>query len=301
MKDGNHDFVDAQQLIQLIPELRGRSLAITPLGGGLTNRNFRVDGDGESFVLRVPGKDTALLGIDRACEFACSGAAAALDVGPEVLAFLPEHGVILRRFVPGRMLAAEDLQQPGILSRVVEALRRYHNGPCGAGYFSPFVTVRQYYELARERKVSFPDVLGRALERLNHIEQELHNDALSCPCHNDLLPANFIDDGGVIRIIDWEYAGMGDRFFDLGNLAVNCGFNGGHERLLLELYFGEAHPSDMRRLHLMRLASDMREAMWGFVQSAVSILDEDYLAYGRKHLDRFLNRSDLIENTGERP
>lgn len=94
---------------------------------------------------------------------------------------------------------------------------------------------------------------------------------------------------------------MGDRFFDLGNLAVNCEFNGEHERLLLELYFGEAHPSDMRRLRLMRLASDMREAMWGFVQSAVSTLDEDYLAYGRKHLDRFLTRSDSIENTGERP
>ena len=87
-----------QNLIQLIPELRDRSLSVTPLGGGLTNRNYRIDADGESYVLRVAGKDTALLGIDRACEGACSRAAADLGVGPEVIAYLPEHDAMLRRF-----------------------------------------------------------------------------------------------------------------------------------------------------------------------------------------------------------
>jgi thiamine kinase len=297
-KGSSHNAVDAQKLIQLIPELRGRSLTATPLGGGLTNRNFRLDGDGESFVLRVPGKDTALLGIDRACEVACSRAAAALGVGPEVVAFLPEHGVILRRFVPGRMLTAEDMQQPEMLGHVVESLRRYHNGPPGEGKFSPFETVRQYHTLAGERNVSFPERLEHALKRLAGIEQDLHRDTRSCPCHNDLLPANFIESDGAIRIIDWEYAGMGDCFFDLGNLAVNCEFNEQHERMLLALYFGQTRSDDLRRLRLMRLASDMREAMWGFLQSALSTLNEDYLAYGRKHLERFLDRSGRMEMAG---
>jgi thiamine kinase-like enzyme len=289
---GQHS-VDEKQLIQLVPELRGRPLKITPLGGGLTNRNFCLDGDGESFVLRVPGEDTALLGIDRACEAACSRAAAALDVGPEVVAFLPEHGAMVRRFVVGRVLEPKDLQQPECLRRAVDSLRRYHDGPPGAGSFSPFATVRKYHALAQERHVDFPGTMERALEQLRRIERELHCDDPPCPCHNDLLPANFVDDGSTVRIIDWEYAGMGDRFFDLGNLAVNCEFGAEHERRLLEQYFGEVRPDDLRRLRLMRLASDMREAMWGFLQSALSALDVDFVAYGCRHLERFLN-----QNTG---
>jgi hypothetical protein len=116
--------VDEQKLIQLIPELREMALTVTALGGGLTNRNYRLDGDGESFVLRVPGKDTGLLGIDRACEAACSRAAAARGVGPEVIAFLSEHGVMVRRFVSGRVLAAAEVQQTAMLPRVVAILRR---------------------------------------------------------------------------------------------------------------------------------------------------------------------------------
>src|SRR2546429_951569 len=142
-----------ENLIQLIPELRDRSLTVTPLGGGLTNRNYRIDADGESYVLRVAGKATALLGIDRACEVACSRAAAALGVGPEVVAYLPEHDAMVRRFVAGPVLTEKDIQQPAVLRRVTAALRRYHAGPSGAGSFSPFATVRNYHALARERHV----------------------------------------------------------------------------------------------------------------------------------------------------
>jgi len=281
--------VDVQKLIQLIPELRGSSLTVSPLGGGLTNRNYRIDTDGESFMLRVAGKGTALLGIDRFCEVACSRAAAALGVGPEVIAYLPEHEVIVRRFVTGRVLTAEDLRQPEVLSRVAETLHRYHGGPPGAGSFSPFAAVRSYYSLALERRAGFPDNLEHPLERLLKIEKDLQTDDPLCPCHNDLLAGNFIDDGTAVRIIDWEYGGMGDRFFDLGNLAVNNEFDDEQERALLAFYFGEVNRDHLRRLRLMRLASDMREAMWGFLQAAISTLDIDYLAYGRKHLERFIN------------
>jgi len=279
--------VDEQELIQLIPELRGRSLSVSPLGGGLTNRNYRIDTGGQSYVLRVAGKGTTLLGIDRACEVACSRAAAALGVGPEVIAYLPEHEAMVRRFVPGRVLTVEEVRQPNVLKRVVETLRCYHSGPPGEGSFSPFATVRSYGALARERDVRFPESLERALERLSKIEQYLQSGDPPCPCHNDLLSANFIDDGTAVRIIDWEYGGMGDRFFDLGNLAVNNEFDEAHERALLAFYFGEVKPDHLRRLRLMRLASDMREAMWGFLQAAISTLDIDYPGYGRKHLERF--------------
>ena len=280
--------MDVQALIQLIPELRDRVCSISSLGGGLTNRNYRIDTSGESYVLRVSGRDTALLGIDRACEFACARAAADLGVGPEVVASLPEHGVMVRRFVAGRVLTEEQVRDPNVLKRVVSALRRYHEEPGGNGNFSPFKTVHRYHALAMERGVLFPENLTEALQRLARIEDELRTEDPPCPCHNDLLAANFIDDGTGVQIIDWEYAGQGDRFFDLGNLAVTCGFDSERERALLAFYFGTVQEADLRRLRLMRLASDMREAMWGFLQSAISSLDVDFVAYGRKHMDRFL-------------
>jgi thiamine kinase-like enzyme len=276
------------RIIQLIPELRGRSATVTAISGGLTNRNYRIDTGGKSYVLRVAGENTALLGIDRQCEVACARTAAELGVGPEVVSYLSEPEAMLTRFLPGQVLTAHDVQQPAILRRVVEALRRYHGGPGCPGSFSPFATVRSYHALARDRQVVLPENLETAFELLARIERELQTSDPPCPCHNDLLAANFIDDGITVKIIDWEYGGMGDRFFDLGNLAVNNELEERHELALLELYFGEIRSDHLRQLRLMRLASDMREAMWAFLQAAISNLDSDYLRYGRKHLERFL-------------
>ena len=106
-------------------------------------------------------------------------------------------------------------------------------------------------------------------------------------CHNDLLTANFVRDGARVCIVDWEYAGMNNRYFDLGNLSVNNGFEAEHDRAFLELYFEE--PVTERRfaaLQLMRLISDFREAMWGVVQHGRSTLDFDYVAYAAEHFER---------------
>jgi thiamine kinase-like enzyme len=102
------------------------------------------------------------------------------------------------------------------------------------------------------------------------------------PCHNDLLNANFIDDGGRLRIVDWEYAGMGDPFFDLGNFAVNHELDAEGERALLEVYGSD----DGVALVLMRFMSDFREAMWGLVQQAISELAFDFGAYAQDHFER---------------
>lgn len=279
-----------------VPLLRGRHRLIAPLAGGITNRNYRVDAGDENFVLRVAGEHTGFLGIDRSVEHACSLAAAELDVGAEVIAFLPHHNALLTRFVPGRVLAPREVGAAPALGRIVDALRRYHGGPPGAGSFSPFNVVRDYYALAWNRQVAFPPTIGGAMARLDRIEDTLGNAEPTCPCHNDLLAANLIDDGSSVRIIDWEYAGMGDRWFDLGNLAANNEFDEAQERTLLDLYCGEFRAEDVQRLRLMRLVSDLRESLWGFLQSGVSTLDYEFLEYGRTHLDRFLRNSHGLVN-----
>ena len=104
------------------------------------------------------------------------------------------------------------------------------------------------------------------------------------PCHNDLLNANFIDDGERIRIVDWEYAGMGDPFFDLGNFSVNHDLTPDEDAILLAAYEGEVRKPRAARLLLMRIVSDFREAMWGVLQQGISTLDVDFVAYAGRAL-----------------
>jgi thiamine kinase-like enzyme len=313
--------MDPADLLQLIPATRGRRFVITPLTGGLTNKNFRVDvietgsrgepGEVEGgggvriearYVLRVAGDESGCLGIDREAEVACSRAAAQAGVGPEILAYLPEHGALLRQFIEGRILQPEEVRQPEHLARLVAALRRYHDGPPGAGRFCAFATIRSYHEQARARGVAFPDSMDDALAILGRMEKaaEAARAATLAPCHNDLLAANFIAHAHKegLSIIDWEYAGMGDRFFDLGNLSVNNEFTPVDDEQLLALYFGRATAEDLPRLQRMRLVSDLREALWGFLQAGVSRLPVDYLAYGAKHLDRFLRGAGMGTASG---
>src|SRR5262249_43444511 len=143
-------------------------------------------------------------------------------------------------------------------------------------------------------KVLFPRSITQALRILAGIEDEVGVPPCTCHCHNDLLTSNLIDDGRKIWVLDWEYAGTGDLFFDLGNLAANSLFNQELEKLLLQYYFAKVRPADLRRLHLMRLVSDMREAMWGFLQIGISKLDFDYQAYACRHLKRFLRGAERV-------
>ncbi len=262
--------------------------ALSPLTGGLTNQNFRVDAGGESFVLRLAGRNTGLLGIDRHREAACARAAASTGLGAELVAFIEDAQALVLRFLEGRTLKAEDAAKPEMLPRIARALKSCHQGPAFPGLFSPFETVRQYHALAEERGVAFPDSLPRLFALMDRIEKALGPPERLVPCHNDLLAANFIDQGAPLRLIDWEYAAMGDPFFDLGNFAVNQNLGIKACRTLLEEYQGRARPKDLARLRLMRLASDLREAFWGFLQAGISKLGHDYLAYGAKHLERFL-------------
>ena len=274
---------------ELLIDLRthtGAVLGVTPISGGITNRNYRLDAERGAFMLRVAGERTELLGIDRAHEFAAATSAHGVGVGAKPIVFLAQHGAILTQFIEN----ATTLTAPSAaarLERIVEALKRAHNAPALTSSFSPFQTVRNYHALALEHGVQFPDDLSWLLARAAEIEAALRPHAVICPCHNDLLPANVLDDGRSIWIVDWEYAGNGNRFFDLGNLAVNLELNGAQCDELIRLYFGHSSPSLTAQLHLMRLASDLREAFWGYLQSGISSLEFDFADYGAQHLNRF--------------
>jgi hypothetical protein len=218
-----------------------------PLDGGITNRNFRW-GD---YCIRIPGAKTDVLGIDRAGEVAAARLAARLDIGPEVMLDEP----LVTRFVEGRTLEAPELRERA--GEVGVLLDRLHG--CGEVLptrFDAYEVVRAYARTAPP-----PERFAPLLEGAVHESYE------PVPCHNDLLPANFIGtpEGGLV-ILDWEYAGMGDPRFDQANFAMNCGLDTPHANALT--------------------LSLLREAMWGVVQASASDLDFDFMGYAEEHFAR---------------
>jgi thiamine kinase-like enzyme len=277
--------------MQRVPELAGRELSLRALSGGITNRNFLVDaaGSADRYVIRLAGNDTHLLGISREVEHAATVAAAGVGVGPEVVAFIRPEGYLVTRFIVGEPVSDAAVHQPATIRRVADSLRRVHDGPAIPGLFVPFRIVEAYRALAAERGVTIPAEYDLAMSIARRIELAcLSNPVELRPCHNDLLNANFIDDGARIRIVDWEYAGLGDPFFDLGNFSVNHGLTPDEDAVLLAAYEGDVRPARAARLALMRIASDFREAMWGVLQQGISTLDVDFAAYTREHFDRLL-------------
>jgi thiamine kinase-like enzyme len=191
---------------------------------------------------------------------------------------------LVTRWLPGGGLTAEEVRSPEVLRQVTRLLHRLHSCPALPTSFDVFRLVERQRDLA----AALPESYERIKALAERIEAALTGpEHVPVPCHNDLLTANFVKDGRQVCIVDWEYAGMNDRYFDLGNLSVNNGFGPDEDRALLELYFGE--PATERRLAalaLMRLISDLREAMWGAVQQGRSTLDFDYAAYANEHFER---------------
>lgn len=273
-------------ILREIPQL-AHAPVVAPLTGGITNHNYRIESGGEVYVLRIAGENTSQLGIDRSCEHACTQSAAAIGIGAEVIAWLPHYRALLTRFVTGQVLSARDAARKDVLRRVACALRTLHQSAAVPGEFSAFKTIAEYHRLAVAAGVAVPHDCDAILDELAALRDATEGSKMACPCHNDLLPANLIDNGEAVRIIDWEYAGMGDPFFDLGNFAENHSLSPEQEHDFLQMYGGQVGPQDVQRLRMMRRISSLREALWGFAQAGISQLDFDFLTYAQQHLERF--------------
>ena len=256
-----------------------------PLKGGITNHNFRVTLGGSDYVVRLPGKDTGLLGIDRETERLATEAAAGLGIAPDVAAALED--CLVTRFIACGPVSARELAEG--VEEIASALRRFHDSRTllPARFWVPEL-LDDYAAIIRRRGGTLPAGYEHAVATAARIEATLPV-ADPRPCHDDLLGGNIIraQDDGRMLIVDWEYAGMGDPRFDLGNLSINNDFDEAVDDRLLAAYYGEP-PTDARRaaLNLMRVLSDAREAAWSAVQARVSELDFDFERYGSEHFER---------------
>src|SRR5215213_7772444 len=289
-----HEEVTVPELTEVVARLAAvlgpRQGGVRPLEGGITNRNYRINFGGDEYVVRLPGKDTNLLGIDREAERLATKRAAELGIGPKVAAMFEEPPCLVTCFVEGRELTSEELRRQDLLAEVARGLRAFHDSGLELPTeFQVYDIVREYAEVARSRGGELPGGFDAALERAGQIVKAVadHPEHRARANHNDLLAANFLQSPDGVVIVDWEYAGMGDPFFDLGNFAVNNELDDMDAERLLEAYFGgPATPRRSAALNLFRFMSDFREAMWGVVQTSVSELDFDFRGYADKHFAR---------------
>jgi thiamine kinase-like enzyme len=276
-------MTDVDALMALVPAWQGVTTTVRPLPGGITNQNYVVSTPDQQYVLRIPGERTELLGIDRRNEAEAATRAAELGVGPPVLGRLPTVGTLITALVDGRHLDPERFADR--LGDVVEVLRRFHDSGPLAGSFPIHRVIEWHAHDASEHGVATPPAYERLHELSARIEAAFAAvpDA-PVPCHNDLLPANVLFGADRVWLLDFEYAGMNDRFFDLANLSVNCGLARDADEELLGAYFGAVTRGAWARLQLMKVMSELREGMWAVVQQAISRLDTDFVSYADERL-----------------
>jgi thiamine kinase-like enzyme len=250
------------------------------LDGGITNRNYRVRFGDRDYVVRIPGKDTTLLGISRKAERMANETAAALGIAPMLAA--SDEDYLVTEFV------ASDPIQESQLVLVAASLRSFHD----SGLLLPVrfwvpELLERYGGIVRERGGALPDQYALACELARRIADVLPREA-PVPCHNDLLPSNLLSVApDHVLVVDWEYAGMGHRLFDLGNLAVNNELDDAAEERVLAAYCGQTPgPVDRAAMKLMRIMSDAREGAWGVIQGVLSELDFDFDGYAARHFER---------------
>ena len=280
------------QLEQVIPLLPGYSrcakVDILPLSGGITNINYRANLCGNSYVISIGGRSTKHLCIDRKAEYKNMRAAHQFGVGPAVV--FHNGNIMISSFAEGRVLHAREITSKPRRDQFVNIIQRCHRIPLAnvRGSFCVFNNVECMIREGGRLGALLPENLTWILGQLKGIKQALSMHAIQPVfCHNDLVPENVICAGEKMVLIDWEYSGCGDRYFDLGMVAFYHQLEDKEERELLGAYFGKVTESSLARLRLMRLMSALRDGAWSLVQGAVSSLDFDFAAYGEGRFRHF--------------
>jgi thiamine kinase-like enzyme len=282
---------DEQPALDRLACLAGRSWRVDELPGGLTNVNLRVRGtdDGDPFdvVVRWTRGDAELLGIDREAEHDNAVAAYRAGVGAEVLEYRPELSITVIAFLTGKSLTDRDFADPGVLRRSAEAVRRLHAGPRFTGDFDMFARQAGYLEVVREHGMTLPSGYADHAAAWDDVRRALAAAPRpTVPCNNDLLAANYIDDGERVWLIDYEYSGNNDACFELGNTTTECDFTEEQVDAWCEAYFGDPTQADRARVRVQALCSQYGWALWGFIQEAASPIDYDFHSFGMERYEK---------------
>jgi thiamine kinase-like enzyme len=282
--------ISVEDVIKRIEDWKDKEIRYEPLGGGITNHNYIVHVDGQPFVVRIPGAGTELF-IDRDNELDCAIAAGKTAVAPEVKYHLKPENISVVQYIRGKTLTTAEISSSNqLIKRIVQAIGTIHNRAVFQKVFDPFDTIRIYREYVKDFNAPLPDDIDWMLSLADSIESAMaRNRPRNVACHNDYLSENFLDDGKKIWIIDWEYGGMGDPYFDLGDFAVEHPFTREQEKMIIAVYHrGENGGQNARlwRMLLHKIVSDLWWGIWAMIQHKISKIDFNFYAYGKGRFER---------------
>ena len=288
-----------EEVVTKIPDWNDKTVNITPLSGGLTNSNFKVEVDGIPYFVRVPGASTDLLAIDRANEYHNTKAASAAGVAPRICYHLPEYNVMVIEFLDGKTMSKDSLNQPGMPTRMAQAIKRLNAGPRFLLDFNMFRLTEYYLSLCRDRDIKIPDGYLERMSTVQRIERAMNVHPLpTVPCNNDLLAENYIDDGRQLWLIDYEYSGNNDPTFELGNTCQEMQFTDEQIAEVCVAYFGEATPEKIARMKLNMIMSDVGWGLWAAIQAKISTIEFDFWGWAIERWGRAVEKMDSQEFEG---
>jgi thiamine kinase-like enzyme len=275
-----------EEVLAAVPELRDPQ-TVEPLTGGLTNTNYKVTTAAGSYVVRISGKDTSLLAIDRENEVHNTIAAAETGVGAPFIAALPEHDALVLGFLDGEVMDAEKLRSGARLESIAEACRRLHAGRRFLHDFDMFRIQPGYLEIVRERGFRLPDRYEEFEPKIRELERAMRvRPEPTVPCNNDLLAENFILVDGEMRLIDYEYSGNNEASFELGNVWSESNLSLAQLEELITAYWGKPLRNKVARSRLWGLMSKYGWTLWGSIQDGISELEFDFWGWAMEKYER---------------
>ena len=275
------------EVIKRINDWKRKKVKFTELGGGITNHNYLAEVNGNRYVVRIPGEKTDIF-IDRENELNCSIEAGKTGIAPEVVYYLKPENISVIEFINGKTLKQEDIVgHPDIIKKIVKAIRKIHDNAVFKCRFDPFDTIRAYTNYVNKYDAFMPDDIKYLFKETAEIERVIKSKPESLKaCHNDLLSENFLFDGDRVWIIDWEYGGMGDPYFDLGDFAVEHKFSEEEEKSIISYYCGKYDERGYAKLFVYKIVSDLWWGIWAMIQARISSIDFDYYNYGLNRFNR---------------
>jgi thiamine kinase-like enzyme len=282
-----------EEAIARIDDWKGKDVRYEELGGGITNHNYIVwvDGgppNGAKYVLRVPGQGTDMF-IDRDVERDCMIQADKVGVGPRVAYQIDPEGSLVIDFVEGEIMHPDTIAgHPERIRQVVETVKIFHERAVFKNRIALFDMLRKYTKIARDINAPMPPELESLLLEMDVIEKATAvRPPADVACHNDLLSENFIvDANGKMWVIDWEYGGMTDPYFDLGDFCVEHPLSDDEERSIITRYCGAFREDRYARMMLHKIVADLWWSIWAWIQVRLSKIDFDFYEYGMGRVAR---------------
>jgi thiamine kinase-like enzyme len=261
---------DLDRVLEQVPELATADPRVTPIPGGMTNRNYRVRASAGEYVVRISVRETGQLGIDRENEHHNSVLAASAGVGARVIARVRDPEALVVEFVEGVTLSPEDFRDRRRVSALAQVLRRLHAAPPFKHDFDMVGVQGRYHQIVVENGYPLPADYARYADRAQMMGEVLtRTRERTAPCHNDLMPGNFIESDGPgshVWLVDYEYSGNNDPGYDLGDAINELELDAGRAEQLVTEYHGAANPRELARARLWSLMSKYGWSLWGSIR-----------------------------------